>query len=311
MREEASDLLVNRKERRRHSLNRNFVGDYLGMDDRPELRQFLGKREKIDFADKVTKYDRRFKGIKRDLILTPKSVYLIGREKVKQGPEKGQVTEVLKRQIEVEKILAVSLSTMQDDFLILHEQEYDSLLECVFKTEFISLLSRRFEEKTQRKLPLKFTNTLELKLKKENWGFLSGGAGSRQVLFVQGQGHVPVLKPSSKSLQVSIGPGLPKNTRPTRKSFTQSRTNMSRTHQNIPSRAAPGPPGSHQNGGLKTTNHIANQRNSQHHSQRPPASGNATRPFLPSNINQLKERDGSRPQPNLDCLRVPDQGAAG
>lgn len=57
----ASDLLLNRKERRRHSLNRNFVGDYLGMDDRPELRQFLAKREKIDFADKVTEYDRRFK----------------------------------------------------------------------------------------------------------------------------------------------------------------------------------------------------------------------------------------------------------
>ncbi|KAK1891318.1 Unconventional myosin-Ie, partial [Dissostichus eleginoides] len=159
MREEASDLLLNRKERRRHSLNRNFVGDYIGMDDRPELRQFLGKREKIDFADKVTKYDRRFKGIKRDLILTPKSVYLIGREKVKQGPEKGQVKEVMKRRIDVEKILAVSLSTMQDDFMVVHEQEYDSLLDCVFKTEFISLLSRRFEEKTQRKLPLKFNNT--------------------------------------------------------------------------------------------------------------------------------------------------------
>lgn len=36
-------------------------------------------------------------------------MYLIGREKVKQGPEKGQVTEVLKRRIDVEKILAVSL----------------------------------------------------------------------------------------------------------------------------------------------------------------------------------------------------------
>ncbi|XP_042347571.1 unconventional myosin-Ie isoform X2 [Plectropomus leopardus] len=310
MREEASDLLLNRKERRRHSLNRNFVGDYLGMDDRPELRQFLAKREKIDFADKVTKYDRRFKGIKRDLILTPKSVYLIGREKVKQGPEKGQVTEVLKRRIDVEKILAVSLSTMQDDFMILHEQEYDSLLECVFKTEFISLLARRFEEKTQRKLPLKFSNTLEMKLKKENWGFLSGG-GSRQVLFVGGQGDMPVLKPSSKSLQVSIGPGLPKNTRPSRKSFSQVRSNASRTHQNIPSRAAPGPPVAHQNGGLKNTNHVANQRNSQHHNQRHSSSGNATRPFLPSNANQLKERGGSRPQPNLDCLRVPDQGAAG
>uniref|UniRef100_A0A8C3AUB9 Osteoclast-stimulating factor 1 n=1 Tax=Cyclopterus lumpus TaxID=8103 RepID=A0A8C3AUB9_CYCLU len=272
MREEASDLLVNRKERRRHSLNRNFVGDYLGMDDRPELRQFLAKREKIDFADKVTKYDRRFKGIKRDLILTPKSLYMIGREKVKQGPEKGQVTEVLKRRIDVEKILAVSLSTMQDDFMIMHEQEYDSLLECVFKTEFISLLARRFEEKTQRKLPLKFSNTLEMKLKKENWGFLSGG-GSRQVLFVGGQGNMPVLKPSNKSLQVSVGPGLPKNTR----EYLQTQ----RT------------------------------RNSQHNNQRNPPPDNTTRPFLPSNVNQLKERGGSRPQPNLDCLKVPDQGAAG
>lgn len=56
-------------------------------------------------------------------------------------------------------VVFVRFSTMQDDFMILHEQEYDSLLDCVFKTEFISLLARRFEEKTQRKLPLKFSNT--------------------------------------------------------------------------------------------------------------------------------------------------------
>uniref|UniRef100_A0A672GTJ5 Osteoclast-stimulating factor 1 n=1 Tax=Salarias fasciatus TaxID=181472 RepID=A0A672GTJ5_SALFA len=313
MREEASDLLLNRKERRRHSLNRNFVGDYLGMDDRPELRQFLAKREKIDFADTVTKYDRRFKGIKRDLILTPKCVYLIGREKVKQGPDKGQVTEVLKRRIEVEKILAVSLSTMQDDFMILHEQEYDSLLDCVFKTEFISLLARRFEEKTQRKLPLKFSNTLEMKLKKENWGFLSGG-GSRQVVFVQGQGDLPVLKPSSKSMQVSVGPGLPKNTREYRTGVKAESARRRLRHVLfwiIVDRLSLFPAVAHQNGGVKNTNHVANQRNLQHQNQRNPSSGNSARPFLPNNINQLKERDGGRAQPNLDCLRVPEQGAAG
>ncbi|KAF7211942.1 unconventional myosin-Ie isoform X2 [Nothobranchius furzeri] len=319
MREEASDLLLNRKERRRHSLNRNFVGDYLGMDDRPELRQFLGKREKIDFADKVTKYDRRFKGIKRDLILTPKSVYMIGREKVKQGPDKGQVMEVVKRKIDVEKLSAVSLSTLQDDFMILHEQEYDSLLECVFKTEFVSLLSQRFEEKTQRKLPLKFSNTLEMKLKKENWGFLSGGS-SRQLVFVHGQGDVAVLKPSSKSLQVSVGPGLPKNTRPTRKSFGQSRSNVSKSRQNTPSRTAPGPPVAHQNGSLKNNNRVANQRNSQHHSQRQrPPPNNSTHTSLPNNNYQVKERGGgrreggggTRKQSNLDCLKVPEQGVAG
>ncbi|ERE76527.1 myosin-Ie-like protein [Cricetulus griseus] len=161
MREEASDLLLNKKERRRNSINRNFIGDYIGMEEHPELQQFVGKREKIDFADTVTKYDRRFKGVKRDLLLTPKCMYLIGREKVKQGPDKGLVKEVLKRRIEMERILSVSLSTMQDDIFILHEQEYDSLLESVFKTEFLSLLAKRYEEKTQKQLPLKFSNTVQ------------------------------------------------------------------------------------------------------------------------------------------------------
>jgi len=57
----ASDILYNSKERRRNSINRNFVGDYLGLEHKPELRQFLAKRERVDFADSVNKYDRRFK----------------------------------------------------------------------------------------------------------------------------------------------------------------------------------------------------------------------------------------------------------
>lgn len=57
----ASDILLNKKERRRNSLNRNFVGDYIGTDNHPEIRQFVGRREKIDFADVVVKYDRRFR----------------------------------------------------------------------------------------------------------------------------------------------------------------------------------------------------------------------------------------------------------
>uniref|UniRef100_A0A8B9HQT0 Osteoclast-stimulating factor 1 n=1 Tax=Astyanax mexicanus TaxID=7994 RepID=A0A8B9HQT0_ASTMX len=213
MREEASDILLNKKERRRNSLNRNFMGDYIGTDNRPEIRQFVGRRERIEFADVVLKYDRRFKTVKRDLILTSKFLYLIGREKVKQGPDKGQIREVLKRQIQVEKIQSVSLSTLQDDFFILHEEQYDSVLESIFKTEFLSLLYKRYEEKTQRKLPLKFNNLLEFKVKKGGWGPFAS-SGSRQVQFQTGQGESSILKPSSKTLIVSIGPGLPKNSRP-------------------------------------------------------------------------------------------------
>uniref|UniRef100_A0A672L311 Unconventional myosin-Ie-like n=1 Tax=Sinocyclocheilus grahami TaxID=75366 RepID=A0A672L311_SINGR len=222
MREEASDLLLNKKERRKNSLNRNFMGDYIGMDNHPEIRQFLGRRERVDFADVVAKYDRRFKTVKRDLILTPKFLYLIGREKVKQGPEKGQIREVLKRKIEVEKIQSVSLSTLQDDLFILHEDQYDSVLQSVFKTEFLSLLFKRYEEKTRKKLPLKYNNLLEFKVKKGGWGPFSS-AGSRQIQFQMGQGDEAVLKPSSKVLTVSIGPGLPKNARPTRRDNRKSR----------------------------------------------------------------------------------------
>uniref|UniRef100_A0ABI7YAF4 Myosin IE n=1 Tax=Felis catus TaxID=9685 RepID=A0ABI7YAF4_FELCA len=279
MREEASDLLLNKKERRRNSINRNFIGDYIGMEEHPELQQFVGKREKIDFADTVTKYDRRFKGVKRDLLLTPKCLYLIGREKVKQGPDKGLVKEVLKRRIEMERILSVSLSTMQDDIFILHEQEYDSLLESVFKTEFLSLLAKRYEEKTQKQLPLKFSNTLELKLKKENWGPWSAG-GSRQVQFHQGFGDLAILKPSNKVLQVSIGPGLPKN---------------SRYHQNgviknqfVPHPHAPG-------------NQRLNQKSLYTSMARPP---------LPRQQSTGSDRVSQTPE-SLDFLKVPDQGAAG
>uniref|UniRef100_A0A8C3DNJ7 Myosin IE n=3 Tax=Corvus moneduloides TaxID=1196302 RepID=A0A8C3DNJ7_CORMO len=311
MREEASDLLLNKKERRRNSINRNFVGDYIGLEDHPELRQFVGKREKIDFADTVIKYDRRFKSVKRDLILTPKCIYLIGREKIKQGPEKGQVKEVLKRRMEVERILSVSLSTMQDDIFILHEQEYDSLLESVFKTEFLSLLSKRYEEKTQRKLPLKFSNTLEVKLKKESWGPWSS-AGSRQVQFMQGQGDVAILKPSNKVLQISIGPGLPKNSRPTRRNLTQGRGYSSRSqNQAYPMRAAPPPPGQHQNGVINSPqsaahpqfpgNQWANQKN---------LYTSMTRPALPRQMSGGSGKISQQPE-SLDFLKVPDQGAAG
>uniref|UniRef100_A0A2K5V1U2 Myosin IE n=1 Tax=Macaca fascicularis TaxID=9541 RepID=A0A2K5V1U2_MACFA len=310
MREEASDILLNKKERRRNSINRNFIGDYIGMEEHPELQQFVGKREKIDFADTVTKYDRRFKGVKRDLLLTPKCLYLIGREKVKQGPDKGLVKEVLKRKIEIERILSVSLSTMQDDIFILHEQEYDSLLESVFKTEFLSLLAKRYEEKTQKQLPLKFSNTLELKLKKENWGPWSAG-GSRQVQFHQGFGDLAVLKPSNKVLQVSIGPGLPKNSRPTRRNTTQNRGYSGGTQNaNYPMRAAPPPPGYHQNGVIR--NQFVphpDAPGSQRASQKSLYTSMA-RPPLPQQQSTASDRVSQTPE-SLDFLKVPDQGAAG
>uniref|UniRef100_A0A4W4GEL1 Osteoclast-stimulating factor 1 n=1 Tax=Electrophorus electricus TaxID=8005 RepID=A0A4W4GEL1_ELEEL len=285
MREEASDILYNSKERRKNSINRNFVGDYLGMEDKPELRQFLAKRERIDFADSVTKYDRRFKSIKRDLILTPKGIYLIGREKVKKGPEKGQIKEVLKRRLDIANVRSVSLSTRQDDFFILHEAQYDSLLESTFKTEFLSLLCKRYEEQTKSKMQLAFSDRLEFRLKKEGWG----GGGTRTLVFQKGQGNVAQLKPAGKSLNVTIGDGLPKT----------SNNSLIKGYQNGAAQFSRRTIGTSQQEEAYSTPNKCN---------RPPSSA------LPK-LGSQKARQGHAPSrtqmANLDFLNVPDQGMSG
>ncbi|CAH2327481.1 unconventional myosin-Ie-like [Pelobates cultripes] len=302
MREDASSIVLNQKERRRNSINRNFVGDYIGMDGRPELQQFVGRRERIDFADIVIKYDRRFKTLKRDMVLTPKFLYLIGREKVKQGPEKGQIKEVLKRKIELQSIQSVSLSCLQDDFIIIHEAQYDSVLETVFKTEFLSLLYKRYEERTQKKLRLAFSNQLEFKVKKEGWTPW-GSAGTRQIQFQQGTGNIALLKMNGKVLVVTIGPGLPSNSRPTRKDTRKSVYLDGRNQQHTGYQ----PKGTQrQNGGNKK-------------SSRPPMVQRMSFTSRQSSMDQpTLPRQGASPRAkappaemDLRFMNVPDMGVAG
>ena len=52
---------LNKKERRRGTINRNFVGDYIGYGDNPALRAMIGKKDRCEFAYTVKKFDRRFK----------------------------------------------------------------------------------------------------------------------------------------------------------------------------------------------------------------------------------------------------------
>ena len=51
-------------------------------------------------------------------------------------------------------------STLQDDLFILHiNNDYSSLLESVFKTEFLMTLSKRYKDKTNRELSIMFNDT--------------------------------------------------------------------------------------------------------------------------------------------------------
>ncbi|KAH0625907.1 hypothetical protein JD844_034276 [Phrynosoma platyrhinos] len=290
------------------NINRNFVGDYLGMENKPELRQFLAKRERIDFANSVTKYDRRFKPIKRDFILTPRYFYLIGREKVKKGPEKGQIREVLKKKVEVQEVNRVSLSTKQDDFFILHEAEADTFLESVFKTELLSLLCKRYEEATQRKLPLTFNDTLQFRVKKEGWG----GGSTRTVTFISGQGNVAILKAGGKTLTISIGNGLPKNSKPTKKGIQHSK---GYPRQETPSRSAPpAPRGACTLGACRTgaPQFPPNSRPQEQTYSTPRRAGRGPPAMaLPKQYMSRHAKARTLSDHNMEFLNVPDQGMAG
>ncbi|KAK7066162.1 Unconventional myosin-Ie [Halocaridina rubra] len=208
---EASNLVHNRKERRSNSLNRNFYGDYIGVEYKRSISTLIPRREKVEFALTVDKFDRRFRRTKRDLILTKSNVYLIGRVKVQKGPEKGQVVDILKRKIALADVTQATLSTFQDDIVLLHvRDDYESLLEIRLKTEFIMLLNRKLKEHFNRELALNFVNRFDYRVRKTGWG----GGGVRNVAFVEGNTVEPVFSPSGSTLTVKIGHGLPASSRP-------------------------------------------------------------------------------------------------
>ena len=108
---------------------------------------------------------------KRDLLLSSKAVLIVGREKVKKGPQKGQFIEVVKRSIKIQDISHLSLSSKQDGFIVIHvPKEYDSLLEIVFKTEFLTLLSTKYKDLTSQELQIKISDKIDFQVKKEGWG---------------------------------------------------------------------------------------------------------------------------------------------
>lgn len=143
------------------SLNRKFYCDYMGLDTRPDIRLLIHKRENVEFAQTVWKYDRKFSRQLRDLILTNKAVYLIGRELVKdKASRQKRVVCVIKRRIEFAHVSKVSLSHLADNFVVITPvgDDYSTIFELNFKTEFLTTFAKRFKEALNRQLPVEFSD---------------------------------------------------------------------------------------------------------------------------------------------------------
>ncbi|KAL3121077.1 hypothetical protein niasHT_005337 [Heterodera trifolii] len=227
--DEAVSLLQGRKERCRFSMERRFVADYIGMDQRPGLQAIIGRRERLYFAAAVVKFDRRFRASRIDLLLTAKYLFLVGREPLKSGVNKGKLVEVVKRQIPLTQLQAVTVSTLQDDLVLLSVADsYCSLVETPLKTELLAALHKRCKERVGcPPLPLQFSDRFVVHLKQAQKfplaiRLIDGDQRFVEFRHADGEGERTIgqtvktqLKTNGRLMVVTVLKGLPPESKPT------------------------------------------------------------------------------------------------
>ncbi|KAJ3141915.1 Unconventional myosin-Ie [Physocladia obscura] len=197
MRKKAAEVVYNQKERKRFSLNREFVGDYLNFLDNPVLKALVGKNVKVYFSDVVQKYDRKLKPTPREFLVTDNAVFLIGFEKEKDGPNKGKMVKVVKRKLTFKEIASVSLSYAKQVF------------------------SEKYLAATGSRLSITFTDNIKYSVKKTTWQ--SGGI--HELKFISDNAaKVPAIKHSGKVAEIRVAGGLPKSSQPKPSTVMQRQT---------------------------------------------------------------------------------------
>ncbi|KAL0480104.1 myosin [Acrasis kona] len=153
VRGEAGDTYQARKARRKQSLYREYMGDYLSYNANPSMKKLMkqnGDRQ-ILFSDEMMKVNKKYKSQKRIIVMTDKNLYNIDPQEFK-----------VKRRIPLEDIDGISLSTLPDNSFCLHMPDsYDYLLESDKKTEMIDLLTQALVKKSNKKLPINVSDTFE------------------------------------------------------------------------------------------------------------------------------------------------------
>ncbi|KAK7058460.1 class II myosin [Paramarasmius palmivorus] len=149
IRDYGHQMLAGRKERRRFSLlsYRRFMGDYLDVNGKSAFGEELATAcgiggDEVTFSSKiqllVSKLGRSSKPSPRWIVVTKKAVHI-----AITTAKDGHVMTSLERKIPLVTIKAISMSTLRDDWIVLHgnaSEEGDPVFSCYFKTELASNL---------------------------------------------------------------------------------------------------------------------------------------------------------------------------
>ncbi|WMV20664.1 hypothetical protein MTR67_014049 [Solanum verrucosum] len=141
------------KVRRKASIHRDYIGDYVDVPSRPYLMRILEKQgdKKVLFADTVLKFTSTGKMKRRILLVTDFAIYIV-------DPESG----ALKRRIALAAVEKLCLSELSDNFLaIIIPTEYDLLMASTRKTEIVTILVDATKSQSDYELDVLFSNRFE------------------------------------------------------------------------------------------------------------------------------------------------------
>jgi myosin-1 len=125
-RRQAANLFKGKKERRRDSVAVKFDCDYMNFDKNYQLQECLGqgREERVIFADQIVKFNRRLRPERRDLVITVEAFYICMRCK-----KNNQDYYKLTKRADLRDIQSITLSTLQDNFMVFKTNNEDILIE--------------------------------------------------------------------------------------------------------------------------------------------------------------------------------------
>jgi len=143
--------LFSGKKRRNNSVVYLSQGDYIKAQEDANLMNWLKEGNvnededpEIVFADVVQKFNRKGKKQERHVVLTRKYCYFMDKNKTKSCYNLAE-----------HDITGGSLSTMADDFVILHlKEDRDLVMTCEHKTEMIMVMAKVVREEMKEDFPL-------------------------------------------------------------------------------------------------------------------------------------------------------------
>ncbi len=143
-------------------------------------------------------------------MLTHRGLFLVGRETEKSGANKGQSRCVVTRHVTWADLNRLSMSTRQDDFVVVHvNNSHDSLLQIPFKAEFATVAKRLVQNQCNGKdLRIVFADKIEFLAEKSR---LTGGK-KRIIQFEDGNSNLEAISAPGflkNELRVAIKRGLP------------------------------------------------------------------------------------------------------